>query len=109
MTSPKSIEELKDECRKVIERANTVLQELPQSAAWNVITEDFGRQKKMIDDNWHLVHEEDKLDQLRTTKLAVLALVSIVESYKHDLNQASKQLNELENPDTVTAKDYDGE
>ena len=103
------IEKVKADLREKIRRANIVVKELPVSGAFQILLEDFASQKKLIDDNWHLVADETKLKEFRITKFAVMTLLNTVQNYENDLRMATQELNKLENPDTVIGKDYDSQ
>ena len=104
-----SVEKTIEELNLKISRANTVLRELPASSGFKILIEDFTAQKKMIDENWHLVKDEKTLTEFRITKFAVLTLINTVQSYEADLKQATEELRKLENPETIIGKDYDNE
>lgn len=89
-------------CQKVIAgvRDNEVLQ---------ILFEDLGETRKRIDENWHLVTDDKKLQELRVTKLAVHTLINMVETYEHDLKQAEDQLNIIRNSRHYVNKDFDNE
>lgn len=91
-----------DRCQKVISgvRDNEVIQ---------ILFEDLGETRKRIDENWHLVTEQSKLQELRVTKLAVHTLINLVENYEHDLSKAKEQLQLLRNSRHYVNKDYDNE
>jgi len=75
-----------------------------------IISRDLENNKKVIDDNWQSVPDGDnKLRELRVTKMAYMHLLNLKEGYKLDLDNAKKELYKLQNPDKVIAKYYDGE
>ena len=93
-----------NECEKVIEHINSC-------PAWGIIKKDCELQKQVIDDNWHLISKgvdwQYKLDELRVTKLAYVHLINIVDKYKEDLANCTKELEVLRNPKEKMIKDYD--
>lgn len=98
------------ELQEKILRATVVIEEFETSKAWAIIREDFSKAKQLIDNNWHLVKEGDeKLRELRVTKMAINSILDTVENYKHDRELAKDELYKLENPGTVVEKDYDNE
>lgn len=103
------LEQVKANLREKIRRSNIVVKELPVSGAFQIILEDLAAQKKMIDDNWHLVADETKLKEFRITKFAVMTLLNSVQSYENDLRLATQELDKLDNPDKIIGKDYDSQ
>lgn len=86
-----------------------VIREVEGSEAWKILLRDFERTRKTIDDNWQLLFDEKKLDELRITKLAVMQLVNLIETYKHDLKLAKDELYQIRNPNDALNKYYDAE
>jgi len=65
-------------------------------------------QKQTIDDNWqNLSDGDDKLRELRVTKLAYMHLLNLKQGYKLDLENSEKELHKLQNTETTIIKDYD--
>lgn len=98
-----------DKIIKRIEECETVLEHLKDCPAWKVIIRDLRMQEEAVDDNWHQVTEEKKLNDFRVTKYAVMHLKNIKIKYEQDLFNAKLELDKLENPSTIINKDYDGE
>ena len=97
------------ELREKERRCNIVINDVAKSPAWNIIFEDFSTTQKYIDDNWHLVSDEKKLQELRVTKFAIRSLLDIVSNYQSDLTNCQKELYSILNPETVIGKDFDNE
>lgn len=104
-----NLEKLQRDLREKIRRANIVIKELPLSNAFQILLEDFSAQKKLIDDNWHLVSDDQKLKEFRVTKFAVMTLLNTIQNYENDLKMATTELDKLENPDKIIGKDYDSQ
>lgn len=104
-----SIESMKDTLREKIRRSNIVVSQLPASEAFQIILDDFANQRRMIDDNWHLVSDENKLKEFRITKFAVMTLLNTIQNYENDKKMATLELEKLENPGKIIGKDYDSQ
>ena len=106
----KYVPDIQDKLTKRISECQEVLDHLDKCPAWGVITRDLGEFKQYIDDNWQNIPEGDnKLRELRVTKMAYIHLLNLKDSYKVDLDNAQKELSKLQNPEKVINKDYDGE
>lgn len=90
-----------------IEECQNVLDHLDKCPAWDVISRDLERNKKFIDDNWQNVTDDKKLLEMKIVKLAYLQLLHMKDNYQIDLDNAQKELNKLQNPETIINKDYD--
>jgi len=100
--------DIQDKLTKRISECQSVLEHLEKCPAWEVITRDLEGFKNYIDDNWQNIPEGDnKLRELRVTKMAYMHLLNLKDSYKVDLDNAQKELYKLQNTDTVINKDYD--
>lgn len=105
----KTVDELKQEKVKQLSRCEIVLSQLTNNPAWQIVIEDFTKQKQMIDDNWHLVADDNRLKELRVTKMAIQALITAVQNYAADKDRLTREIHELNNPDTVVPLDYDSQ
>jgi hypothetical protein len=102
--------DLQDVYVKRISECQSVLDHLTKCPAWEVIQRDLSEQKQLIDDNWQNLEDGDKkLRELRVTKLAYMHLLTLTDKYKSDLENATKELDKLQNTQTKIIKDYDGE
>lgn len=90
-----------------ISKCNRIVSGLENSAAFIEMIEDFKETKNKIDDNWHLVKEQENLDQMRITKLAIVSIINTIQNYKHDKELAYAELTKLQNPNEMVNKDYD--
>jgi len=100
--------DIQDKFIKRIAECQEVLDHLDKCPAWNVITRDLENFKKYIDDNWQNIPESDnRLKELRVTKMAYMHLLNLKDSYKVDLENAQKELYKIQNPEKVINKDYD--
>jgi hypothetical protein len=84
-----------------------VVNELDNSAVWKIVQNDLQLQRQMLDDNWQEIHEAEKLQKARELKFATLHILKLKESYKEELEAKKKELNTLQNQDTIITKDYD--
>ena len=89
------------------DRAQTIIDMLGSSGAWDMVLEDFEVERKRLDDTWQLVTDEKRWYEYRVTKMAVLKIVNLLEDYKHDRDTASMELKDLINPDGGIVKDFD--
>lgn len=105
--SDSGIEAQKDNLREKIRRASTVIEELQTSQGFKILLEDHMATKKMLDDNWQLQTDLEKLKEMRITKLAIMSVVNTLQAYMYDKAQAEKELYVLDNPDSTTHRDYD--
>ena len=104
----KETPDLQDNLVKRISECESVLGHLESCPAWEVIQRDLLLQKQYIDDNWQNIPEgDDKLRELRVTKMAYNHLLNLKDGYKLDLENAKKELDLLQNPETKINKDYD--
>jgi len=99
----------KEELQDRLSKCTTVIDDLNNTGAWKILIEDMEKQKKIADDNWHLIQDPLKLETLRIGKLGVNHVISIPEAYKQEKEQIEEELERLDNPETVIQKDYDGE
>ena len=100
-----------DELINRIGECDSVISHLQNCPAWNIIHRDLEQQQKYIDENWHLLAEDDnyihKIRELRSTKLAYMHLLNIKQKYELDLKTAQDELNKIRNTGTKIVKDYD--
>jgi len=99
----------KDELIVKISECERVVREFENSESWKIVLRDIGQMRQKIDDNWAMVFEDKKLDEMRVTKFAVMYLLNIINSYKSDMELAKKELHAIDNPNTVLNKYYDTE
>lgn len=102
------VPDIQDTLTKRISECQSVLDHLETCPAWKVIVQDLTTQKQYIDDNWQNIPEGDnKLRELRVTKMAYFHLLNLKDSYQSDLDNARKELDKLQNTDSKIIKDYD--
>lgn len=106
-----SVAEREDELVRKISECTEVVEQVRNSNAWKIIYRDLEDTRKKIDDNWHLLSEEDSKQraELRITKLATMQLLNLIDNYEHDAQLANMELHKIRNPNTVLNKYYDGE
>ena len=92
-----------------INECETVIAHLKTCPAWAVITKDLTEQKQRIDDHWHDITDEKKLQKARELKYAYVHLLSLIEKYGMDLETARQEMEVMQKPDVHISKDYDGE
>ena len=102
-----SLETIKEGLRKRIAKCTRIVQGLELHDAFNELLSDFKDQMKRLDDSWQWLTEDKTLKEAQITKMAYLSVVNVIDNYKHDIEEAEKQLVELENPGKITGKDYD--
>jgi len=98
---------IREDLSSRISRCSLVVNELQNNDAFRCVMEDFQKHKEMIDSNWQFVTDKEKLEEMRITKLAVLSLLNIIETYKADKTRAEAELLKMDNPDDLINKDYD--
>jgi hypothetical protein len=101
------INQIIEDLNKRIAKCNRMIEGLGNHGPFLEMLEDFKLTRQRIDDNWQLVSDEKKLQEMRITKLAIMSVINIVEDYKHDLSKAQEELVKIENPDAIIHKDYD--
>lgn len=89
-----------------IAECDVVITNLKGNPGFIKVIEDFSGTKQQLDDAWHLCSDETKWKELRITKLAVCAVLGVLDNYERDKSTAQRHLFELENPDKVQAGDY---
>jgi hypothetical protein len=99
----------KEFLREFVSRATMIVEDLGSSNAWNLVLEDFEKQRKLLDDNWQYVMDEKKMHEFRVSKMAVHKILNLVNDYKNDLKMAGDELNAIENPKTNIIRDVDTE
>lgn len=98
----------KDYLLAKVSRNSTVVGELKSSSAWQIIREDFSVAKQRIDDAWAYISESepDKLRELKIAKLATIQVLTLLESYEHDLLKAQEQLAKADDPEVLNSSNY---
>lgn len=99
----------RDKVEQKISECRTVIQDLQDTKAWQVVQKDMNEQKGMIDSNWQDVFDEKKLLALRALKNATKHVLSLKQKYQDDLETALSELKMIDNPDQYVEKDYDME
>ena len=103
------IEDIVVQLERRRDRAQTIIDMLGSSGAWDMVLEDFEVERKRLDDTWHLVTKEKDWYEFRVTKMAVLKIVNLLEDYKHDRDTAVMELRDILNPDGGIVKDFDNQ
>jgi hypothetical protein len=102
-----NLETIKDGLRARIAKCNRIINGLQGHTPFEEMLSDFKDQMKRLDDGWQWITDEKLIKEAQITKMAYLSVVNVLDTYKHDMEEADKQLVELENPDKITGKDYD--
>jgi hypothetical protein len=105
----KNLDKIKADLSARIAKCNRIVQGLENHDPFIEMLSDFKDQMKRIDDGWQWLTDEKLLKEAQITKMAFLSVINVLDNYKHDLEQAEKQLVELENPDKITGKDFDND
>jgi hypothetical protein len=95
--------------RQKISDADIVVRELNASPSWQIVLRDLSATNKKIDDSWSGVFDDKKLNELRITKLSVMYLINLLQTYESDKRVAEEELYKIMNPMSVVNKDYDTE
>lgn len=104
-----SLEKIREDLSTRIAKCNRIILGLESYAPFIEMLSDFKDQMKRLDDSWQWLTEDKLLKEAQITKMAFLSVVNVLDNYKYDMDMADKQLTELDNPDKITAKDYDNE
>ena len=102
-----NLEKIREDLGSRIAKCNRIVQGLQSNDAFNEMLSDFKDQMKRLDDSWQWITDEKLLKEAQITKMAYLSVVNVIDTYKHDMEQADKQLTELDNSDKITGKDFD--
>lgn len=91
------IADLKERLRK----CNAVIQQLPESEAFNILVNDLEESKNQIDSSWHFIEhttEEGlkRLAEMRVTKLAISNIINIISQYKDEADRISIEIDNIE-------------
>jgi hypothetical protein len=105
----KNPNEYRDELVARIAECSEVVRGLDGNRAWQIVLGDLDRQRKLIDDNWHMLIDDKKIAEARITKFAVMHLFNLKQSYEEDLKNATEQLKALDDEKGTIIKDYDNE
>jgi hypothetical protein len=103
------LEKIKSDLGARIAKCNRIIFGLESNDAFREMLLDFKDQMKRLDDGWQWITDEKHLKEAQITKMAFLSVVNVLDNYKQDEEQAQKQLLELNNPDSITGKDFDNE
>lgn len=98
--------DVKESLLRKVSRNSAVVGHLKGSEAWQFVIEDMTEAKQRIDDAWAFVTDKDKLQELRVSKLALIQVIHLLENYEHDLNMATKQLSEVDDPEVFAKANY---
>ena len=90
-----------------IDRIKGIVSGLENNTSFKELLKDFEQNKIMADSAWHETNDPKLLDQLRILKFSAVALLTILDSYKSEIEQKEKELFKIDNPDEVITKDYD--
>ena len=93
--------------RNIASRCQQIIDGLEGNGAWELVLEDFEKQRKRLDDTWQFVKDNDKWYEYRITKLAVNKILTLIDDYKKDMNLATSEIAELENTDNSIIRDVD--
>ena len=102
-------QEYRDRIIRRIAECEEVIRDLEGSAAWRVVVADMERQRKYLDDHWQDITDEQKLQKARELKFAVLHILNLKKKYEEELEGLKKELEAIDKPEEVIAKDYDNE
>jgi len=102
-----NLEKIKEGLNSRVAKCNRIVQGLEHHDPFVEMLSDFKDQMKRLDDSWQWLTDEKLLKEAQITKMAYLSVVNVIDNYKHDMEEAQKQLTELENPDKITGGDYD--
>lgn len=90
-----------------VTHCKTIIDGLEGNEAFNLLIGDFKDTAKRLDDNWQWITDEKVLKEAQITKMATLSIINAISNYKHDIEQASQQLDKLEKPDKIVGGDFD--
>ena len=102
-----SLEKIREGLQARISKCNRIINGLQGYDPFIEMLSDFKDQMKRLDDSWQWLTDEKLLKEAQITKMAYLSVVNVLDNYKHDMEEAEKQMIELNNPDKITAKDFD--
>ena len=103
------LEKIKSDLGARVAKCNRIIFGLESNDAFREMLLDFKDQMKRLDDGWQWITDDKVLKEAQITKMATLSIVNCLDIYKHDMEEAEKNLVELEHADKIVAKDFDNE
>ena len=103
----RTIQQIETELIKEIETLSFIVNGLENYEPFRRLLNIFNETIIACDNNWHLIADLNKLNELRISKLAANSLVNTVSNLKDRLEKFQNELITLRNPDDIVNKDYD--
>ena len=91
----------------IINKCQFIVDGLKDNGAWQVVVEDFEKQRKDLDDTWHFITNEKHWYEARVTKLAVNKILNLVGDYENDMKVAQVELSKIKDTETNIPADVD--
>jgi hypothetical protein len=104
-----SLEKIRSELQARISKCNRIILGLQSYDPFLEMLSDFKDQMKRLDESWQWITDPKLLSESQITKMAYLSIINCLDIYRHDMEEADKQIVELENPDKIVPKDFDNE
>ena len=92
-----------------LDQIKGIVSGLENNASFKELLKDFERNKTLADSAWHETTDPKLLDQLRVLKFSSVALLTVLDSYKSEIEQLEKEIFKMEHPEEVITKDFDNE
>jgi hypothetical protein len=90
-----------------LDQIKGIVSGLENNTSFKELLKDFERNKVMADSAWHETTDPKLLDQLRVLKFSSVTLLTVLDSYKAEIDSIEKELFKMEHPEEVIQKDYD--
>lgn len=107
MVQQKTILDVKKELTNRVEELSPIVNGLENYEPYRQLLKLWDNTNKIADNSWHMTFDPQKLNELRITKYAALALINTIPNMKDELNRIQEELVKLNNPDLMVNKDYD--
>jgi hypothetical protein len=94
-----------------ITRVTTIANSLETCDGFKMACDDLKKNVDNIDSHWHLVPQDEKwesrIKEMRVTKMASVYVINMVKAYRDECERLTRELDKIDNPDTVVQRDYD--
>ena len=97
-----------DQIRARVSKLTTIVMDVEKSDAWSFAMEEIESLITELDQNWQALNHDD-FRKAQISKQGLMAVTTLVDSWRDELAQLEEDLFAYENPDKVQIGDYDGE
>jgi len=97
-----------DALRDRISKLSIIVRDVEQSEAWRFAMDEISSLITELDQNWQALTPEG-FREAQISKTGLLAVTTLVPSWKDELEQLEADLFAVEHPDQIQSGDYDTE